>query len=193
MANPLRNVQPMMSLSDKQAAASGWFRQLRNDICTAFEAAEADLGGEGAAGKFQRTPWNHPQGGGGEMSVMKGRVFEKVGVNISTVHGEFSEQFRKEIPGAAADPRFWASGISLVAHMCSPKAPAAHFNTRMICVGGGDGRVAQGELAPSANRIWFGGGGDLNPMVAVEKDTQDFHGAFKAACDGSDAAFYPSF
>ena len=169
-----------MGLADKQRAAAAWFETLRDRICAEFEALEDALGGDAPAGRFTRTPWSRENGGGGEISIMKGRVFEKVGVNISTVTGEFSEAFRKEIPGAASDPRYWASGISLVAHLCSPKVPAVHFNTRMIVTGEG-------------NRLWFGGGGDLNPMVEKPEDTVHFHDAFKRACDGFDAAFNPAF
>ena len=130
---------------------------------------------------FTRTPWQRDDGGVGEMSMMKGRVFEKVGVNISVVHGAFSEQFRKEIPGAEQNPKFWAAGISLVAHMASPLVPAAHMNTRMICVG------------DQPARLWFGGGGDLNPMVENPEDTAAFHAAFKATCDDTNPEFYPAF
>lgn len=139
------------------------------------------------------------------MSVLKGRVFEKVGVNISTVHGEFSEQFRKEIPGADVDPRFWASGISLVAHMSNPKVPAVHMNTRMIVTGSGGAAVrvashgepegvsaAKGENPPSG-KTWFGGGSDLNPALPFEQDTSDFHAAFKTVCDATDPAYYAKF
>ena len=144
--------------------------------------------------KFTRTPWRHDNGGGGEISIMKGRVFEKVGVNISVVHGQFSEQFRHEIPGAAENPNFWAAGISLVAHMQSPHVPAAHMNTRMIVVGdsvASHQSPVTSEVAP--NRLWFGGGGDLNPIVPNVADTADFHAAFKAACDGTNTDFYPAF
>lgn len=176
-----------MQLDEKKQIASEWFRTLRDDICARFEALEDALTGtysEREAGRFTRKPWSKEATdmlqGSGEVSLMKGRVFEKVGVNISTVHGEFSEAFRKEIPGADADPRFWASGISLVAHMQSPLVAAAHFNTRMISVGEG-------------TRIWFGGGGDLNPMFDVEADIADFHHAYKPACDTLGDAFFPAF
>lgn len=195
-ATTLKNNNPA-TLADKQSLASGWFRHLRDQICAEFEAIEMspEFSAENStghssgpsrsadraeAGRFTRTPWNRPEGGGGEMSVMRGKVFEKVGVNISTVHGEFSEMFRKEIPGAAEDPRFWASGISLVAHMCSPLVPAVHMNTRMIVVGEG-------------KKVWFGGGADLTPMFPDDNDTADFHSAFKTTCDGFDPAYYPKF
>lgn len=167
----------VIHLEEKKQHAFGWFRELRDRICAEFEKIETELtGSDLPAGKFQQTPWERPEGGSGEISLMKGRVFEKVGVNISTVHGTFSEQFRKEIPGAEANPNFWASGISLVAHLCSPKVPAAHMNTRMICVGEGPAR------------LWFGGGGDLNPMVEVPQDTADFHAAFEKVCNAIDPA-----
>lgn len=162
-----------MSIEQKKTDAATWFRTLRDQICAEFERIDGE-------GKFTITKWDRPEGGGGEMGMMKGRVFEKVGVNISIVEGEFSEQFRKEIPGAATDPKFWAAGISLVAHMQSPLVPAAHFNTRMISVGDG-------------TRLWFGGGGDLNPMYPDDADTKYFHDAFKKACDASDKNFYPAF
>jgi coproporphyrinogen III oxidase len=158
-------------LDIQKQTASEWFKKLRNDICAEFE----DIDGEG---KFERKLWQREGGGGGEMSVMHGKVFEKVGVNISTVYGTLSEQFQKELPGADKDPNFWASGISLVAHMQSPHVPAVHFNTRFICVG---------------EKTWFGGGGDLNPMFPIEEETKFFHEQFKLACDKHDPTYYEKF
>ena len=174
---------PHVALKDQVRA---WFEGLRDRLCATFEAIEDEAPDGAPPGRFARTAWQRPtddgsDGGGGVMSVMRGRVFEKMGVNVSTVAGVFSPEFRAQIPGAAEDPRFWASGISLVAHMRSPRVPAAHFNTRMLI-------TTQG---------WFGGGGDLTPMrldapEAIE-DAATFHAAFKAACDRHDPAYYPDF
>ncbi|WP_428488182.1 oxygen-dependent coproporphyrinogen oxidase [Rhodopila sp.] len=179
--------------------ARGWFESLRDRVCAAFEAIEENLPrdaplADGPAGRFERTAWTRPTeagaefplgaeagGGGGIMSVLRGRVFEKVGVNVSTVWGTFSPDFRAQIPGAAEDPRFWASGISLVAHMQSPLVPAVHFNTRMLVTTKG----------------WFGGGGDLTPMrldtpEAIE-DAADFHARLRLACDRHGPGYYATF
>ena len=172
--------EPYVSDNHKSTAAA-WFQTLRDDICAAFERLEDALEGgphaDRPAGRFERKAWDRPGGGGGVMSIMRGRVFEKVGVNISTVEGEFSPEFARNIQGAAEDPRFWASGISLVAHMCSPLVPAVHMNTRHIVTTKG----------------WFGGGADLTPMIPDDEDTATFHGALKAACDTHDPAYYPKF
>lgn len=178
---------------ERKDRASAWFRQIRDDICASFERLEDDLSGgntrDMAPGRFERSPWERPNSGhpnesgsilngGGEMSIMRGRVFEKVGVNISAVHGTFSPEFAKQIPGAEhSNGEFWASGVSLVAHMRSPLVPAVHMNTRMIVTSKG----------------WFGGGADLTPMYEDEADTRAFHKAFKDCCDRHPHADYQEF
>lgn len=178
---------------DLKSRAAAWFTALRDRICASFEALEDQLigGPQGhlPAGRFERkeTKRSSPDGsdaGGGVMSVMRGRVFEKVGVNISTVYGilppmaQRALTARKDIPGLAADPRFWATGISLVAHLHSPRVPAVHMNTRMF-------------WTPVAS--WFGGGADLNPMVENPADTAFFHQQLRAACEAHDPSYYPRF
>jgi coproporphyrinogen III oxidase len=176
---------PMTDLfDDRKTRAAAWFRTLRDQIVAAFEAIEDDFGGPAPAGRFEVTPTTRPDGGGGLMSVMRGgRVFEKIGVNVSAVHGTLAERAQKAmaargVPGMDKDPRFWASGISLVAHMQNPHAPAIHLNTRMF-------------WTPHA--AWFGGGTDLNPCIEYAADTQHFHATLQAACDGHNPDYYQRF
>jgi coproporphyrinogen III oxidase len=167
----------------RKPRASAWFRSLRNSIVTAFEGVENTYG-VGTPGRFEVTPTTRADGGGGLMSVMRGgRVFEKVGVNISEVHGQLGDRAQKAmaargVPGMDSDPRFWASGISLVAHLVNPHAPAVHMNTRMF-------------WTPHA--AWFGGGSDLNPCIEYAEDTAHFHGEMKAACDAHSPEYFPKF
>lgn len=162
------------------ARSRAWFESLRDRICAEFEMIEAEAG---SAARFDYARWNREEAGnanpgGGTRGLMKGRVFEKVGVNVSTVHGTFAPEFARTINGASEEnPGFTATGISLVAHMANPHVPAVHMNTRFLVT----------------SKAWFGGGGDLNPPLPYEADTADFHAAFKAACDAHDADYYPRF
>ncbi len=177
-------------MKTQQHTAQTWFKELRDVICASFETLEQQATDyEGDAGSFKRKQWQRDGGGGGEMSLMYGRLFEKVGVNISTVHGEFSEKFRSQIPGADEDPRFWASGISLVAHMRNPHVPAIHMNTRFIIIGDGGALTAP----DASGRWWFGGGTDLNPMFTNDAIEAQFHDALKACCDAHDASYYDEY
>jgi coproporphyrinogen III oxidase len=169
----------MIHLDEQQQAARDWFESLRDRICAAFEAIEREAGSDAA---FEYTPWNRDNdpeasGGGGVRGVMKGRVFEKVGVNVSTVGGALAPDFAKTIHGAEENPSFFATGISLVAHMTNPHVPAVHMNTRFL----------------TTTKRWFGGGADLNPPIPYEEDTAAFHETLKAACDAHDPAYYPRF
>jgi coproporphyrinogen III oxidase len=168
-------------LSDLRARTRAWFEALRDRICAAFEQLEVDYRGPEsdrlAPGRFVRRPWERTEGGGGVMALLRGRVFEKVGVNVSTVWGEFRPEFAGQIPGADQDARFWASGISLVAHPRSPHVPPAHMNTRHI----------------QTARAWFGGGADLNPIAPDEADTRAFHARLEQACAEFDPDYYPRF
>lgn len=178
-------------LESKKQKASAWFKQLRNEICFEFETLEDELAAplrHAPAGRYERKEWERidqttgQPGGGGEMSMMHGRVFEKVGVHISTVHGEFSEDFAKGMPGTEKSRKFWASGISLIAHLHNPHVPAVHMNTRMV----------------ATEEWWFGGGADLTPVLLDrrnqdDEDSKDFHAAMKQACDDHACADYDKY
>ena len=173
-----------------RAAAQAWFEGLRDRLVAAFEQLEAESGAplgpagtadpavdRAVAGRFRRRDWQRPGGGGGVTALLRGRLFEKAGINVSTVTGSFAPEFARQIPGAGEDGRFWASGISLVVHPLSPKIPSVHFNTRRI-------ETAKG---------WFGGGADLTPIVADAADRDSFHAALQGACDRHGADYYVRF
>jgi coproporphyrinogen III oxidase len=169
----------MHQLDDQQHAARDWFESLRDRICAEFEAIEREAGSDAS---FAYIPWDRPDhsgepGGGGVRGQMTGKIFEKVGVNVSTVAGRFSPEFAASVHGAQDDPSFFATGISLVAHMANPHVPAVHMNTRFL----------------TTTKRWFGGGADLNPAIPYEEDTEAFHARLRAACAAHDPTFYPRF
>jgi coproporphyrinogen III oxidase len=169
----------MHELDPEQQQARDWFESLRDRICAEFEAIEREAGSDAA---FDFAPWARADpdgspGGGGVRGLMRGTIFEKVGVNVSTVAGRFSPDFAQTIHGADEDPRFFATGISLVAHMANPHVPAVHMNTRFL----------------ATTKRWFGGGADLNPPIPYEEDTADFHARLRAACAAHDQTYYERF
>lgn len=166
-------------LDDQQLAAQTWFKELRDQICAEFEKIEAEAGSDAT---FDYIPWDRQNpdgspGGGGMQGLMKGKIFEKVGVNISTVDGVFSDEFAGQINGAKDDPRFFATGVSLVAHMANPHVPNVHMNTRFLCT----------------TKRWFGGGADLNPAIVYDEDTEEFHARLRSACAAHNPEYYPRF
>lgn len=169
----------MLELDDQQQATRDWFESLRDRICAAFEGIEREAGSDAS---FSYIPWDRTDtsgepGGGGVRGQMAGKIFEKVGVNVSTVGGQFSPEFARSIPGADEDPHFFATGVSLVAHMANPHVPAVHMNTRFL----------------TTTKRWFGGGADLNPAIPCDDDTEAFHARLRAACAAHDPTFYPRF
>ncbi|HEX8215692.1 MAG TPA: oxygen-dependent coproporphyrinogen oxidase [Allosphingosinicella sp.] len=168
-----------LELDEQQQSARDWFESLRDRICAEFESIESEAGSDAsfAYSPWERTDHGGEPGGGGVRGLMKGKVFEKVGVNVSTVGGSFSPEFARTILGADEDPSFFATGISLVAHMANPHVPAVHMNTRFLVT----------------TKRWFGGGADLNPPIPYQEDTADFHARLRAACAAHDPTYYPRF
>jgi coproporphyrinogen III oxidase len=169
-----------VDIEAKKARAAAFFRTFRDDLTAELTRIEAEGGplSDRAAGRFEITPWTRPDGGGGEMGMLHGRVFEKAGVHISIVHGKFSEEFARQMPHTEAGAEFWSAGISVIVHPWNPNVPAAHMNVRMIVTG----------------KWWFGGGGDLTPVLdrrrtQTDADTIDFHAAYRAACEAHEVDY----